>query len=219
LTEEESRHCLRVLRLKTDDIISVVDGAGNFCKAVILETHPHRCRIKIFEVTKDYRKRHHHLHLAITPPKSADRFEWFLEKATEIGCDEITPVICRRSERDRIKEDRSVKILISAMKQAGRAYLPQLNVMIKLEDLLDQCREKSRIILHCEEYALPRLGKDHLDLTPAIILIGPEGDFTRQEIDHAKETNFSEATLGPFTYRTETAGIMACQIFNWIHNQ
>ena len=149
LDEEESRHLIRVLRLKEEDRIDLVDGSGNLYKGSISAADPRNARIRILETIKDYLARPFHLHLAIAPTKSSERFEWFLEKATEIGIEEITPILCDRSERTRIRQDRSDKILLAAMKQSGRALLPQLNPMLPVRDFLERAHADMKYIAHC----------------------------------------------------------------------
>ncbi len=133
LGEEESRHIIKVLRMSAGDTLEIVDGKGNHYTGMLSIPDPKACQVQINNVTNSYLQRDYHLHIAIAPPKSTERFEWFLEKATEIGVDEISPVICARSERNRIRHERSSKILIAAMKQCGRALLPRLNSEISMK--------------------------------------------------------------------------------------
>jgi len=219
LDEEESRHITRVLRLKKDDPVDLVDGTGNFYKGVIDLADPHSTRVRILETIRDYLKRDYYLHLAIAPTKSAERFEWFLEKSTEIGIDEITPILCQRSERDRIRQDRSERILQAAMKQSGRALLPKLNAMIPLREFYKQAEADLKYIAHCGT------SKKDLPSRPGpgdrswLILIGPEGDFTHEELKQALEEKYVEINLGEAVYRTETAGIMACQLISILNSE
>lgn len=219
LSEDESKHCIRVLRLVKDDQVKLVDGKGNLYTGVIREPDLRKCRLEIIHIEREYGKRDHYLHLAIAPTKSPERFEWFLEKSVEIGIDEITPLICERSERKHIREDRAEKIMVSAIKQSGRAYLPILNRLTELEPFILASENDNKIICHCESDELPMLGDVIRERSNALIMIGPEGDFTRDEIVLAKKNNFLEAGLGPFTYRTETAGIQVCSIFNFVHSK
>jgi 16S rRNA (uracil1498-N3)-methyltransferase len=219
LSEDESKHCIRVLRLVKGEQVKLVDGKGNLYTCVIKEPDLRKCRLEIMHVEKDYGKRDHYLHVAISPTKSADRFEWFLEKSVEIGVDEITPIMCGRSERNKIRYDRAEKIMVSAIKQSGRAYLPRLNPIIRLESIILNSRNPNKVICHCESNSLPIFADLIRGRSNALIMVGPEGDFTRDEIGLARKNDFSEARLGPFTYRTETAGIIVCSIFNFIHGQ
>jgi 16S rRNA (uracil1498-N3)-methyltransferase len=215
--EEESRHMIRVLRMKQGDHLELVDGAGNRYRGDIQVPDPKACRVSITDRISGYLKRGYALHVAIAPPKHTDRFEWFLEKATEIGVDEITPLLCERSERTRIRHDRSGKILIAAMKQSGRALLPKLNQETRLEDFLEQRDAHTKLIAHCrtspDQYMDKKPHGDH----NWIILIGPEGDFSGGEIKNAIGKGYREISLGEAVYRTETAGIMACHLVSLLY--
>ncbi len=218
LGEEESRHIIKVLRMAGGDPLEMVDGKGNYYTGIISVPDPKSCQVRIKNVTEDYLHRDYYLHIAIAPPKSTERFEWFLEKATEIGVDEITPVICARSERNRIRHDRSQKILIAAMKQSGRALLPRLNRESPLSDFLDRSTADIKLIAHCDT-----CGDQHITAEPHIdqswiIMIGPEGDFTPGEIEAAKQNAFREINLGEAVYRTETAGIIACHTISLLYH-
>ena len=212
LGEEESRHCIRVLRLNAGDPVRLVDGNGNLYEAVIQAADPRSCRLTITGRTTDHLKRDYYLHLAIAPTKSSERFEWFLEKATEIGVDEITPLICEHSERWKIRMDRSEKILISAMKQSGRASLPSLNEAVDFDDFVSVVFKGNRLIAHCGEVPDAYAGKITAGTPDWLILIGPEGDFSPGEILRATGAGFIKISLGNAVFRTETAGIVACQI-------
>jgi 16S rRNA (uracil1498-N3)-methyltransferase len=239
LDKDESRHIIKVLRLKAGDTLELVDGLGNFYRGIIQNPDPERTRVSIRETVKDYLARACHLHLAIAPTKSTDRFEWFLEKATEIGVDEISPLICARSERNRIRQDRSEKILLAAMKQSGRAFLPVLHQPVSLPDLLESARADFKFIAHCgngtrrplyrpepripetpdqvtvETYPGNTRGGVSAQRKPTwLVLIGPEGDFTPDEVDMARERGYESVSLGEAVFRTETAGIVACTMVN-----
>ena len=219
LPEEESKHCIRVLRLGKGDTIYLTDGKGLLCRALLLDSDPKSTSVRIVDTTAGYRKRDHFLHIAIAPTKNSERFEWFLEKATEIGIDKITPLVCARSERENINFKRGERILISGMKQAQRAYIPVLNPVCHLKNILAGRDEKSKIIAHCNSRDLPVISERLGGGAPVIILIGPEGDFTREEVEMATGKGFAEVSLGPFVYRTETAGIIACHAFNLYFRQ
>jgi len=216
-SEEESRHIIKVLRMAEGDPLEIVDGKGNYYEGLITDPDPKACQVSISNVINDYLQRNYHLHIAIAPPKSTERFEWFLEKATEIGVDEISPIICERSERNRIRHDRSQKILVAAMKQSGRAMLPKLNREIPLGDFLSRSTADIQLIAHCHT------SPDHyIDYKPHrdqrwIILIGPEGDFTSDEIEDARQKTYREISLGEAIYRTETAGIIACHTISLLY--
>jgi 16S rRNA (uracil1498-N3)-methyltransferase len=217
LDEDESRHLVRVLRLKKDDPVDLVDGAGNLYKCAVAEADPRKTRLRILQTFREHLARDYQLHIAIAPTKSSDRFEWFLEKSTEIGIDEITPVFCQRSERDRIRQDRSEKIILAAMKQSGRAYLPKLNPMIPFKELLERAEAEYKYIAHCGTRTEDLAEKPASSKLSWLVLIGPEGDFTPDELKMATGLNYIELSLGEAVYRTETAGILACQQIRFLN--
>jgi 16S rRNA (uracil1498-N3)-methyltransferase len=214
LDETESKHAARVLRLQNGSRVQVVDGTGGFYEAEINDANPKKCRLSIINSTLELGKRDFHLHIAIAPTKNIDRFEWFLEKATEIGIDEITPLLTSRSERKTVNTERLGKILVSAMKQSLKAYLPKMNKLTKIKELIVSNKTETKYIAYCNEIQkinlkdLATKGKDTL------ILIGPEGDFSPDEIQLAIENGFKVVSLGAARLRTETAGIVACHIVN-----
>jgi len=214
LDETESKHAIRVLRLQNGNRVQVVDGKGGFYLAEIVDANPKKCRLSIVNSTLEFGKRNFHLHIAIAPTKNIDRVEWFLEKATEIGIDEITPLLTSHSERKTINPERLEKILVSAMKQSLKAYLPKLNNLTSFKELIINNKTKNKFIAYCDE-----IQKNHLkDLATSgnntLILIGPEGDFSPEEVKLAIENNFKVVSLGESRLRTETAGIVACHIVN-----
>ena len=204
----ESRHIVKVLRKKEGDLIQITNGLGLLCKGVITFSSPNKSIIQLEEKSiqssKDYK-----LHLAVAPTKMNDRYEWFLEKATEIGIDEITPIICDHSERKIIKPERFERILQSAMKQSLQSYLPILNKAISFNEFLKKENPDQLLIAHCEETKKQSL-KDILKLQNNItLLIGPEGDFSIKEIENALKKGYKPVTLGETRLRTETAAIVA----------
>lgn len=217
LDEAESKHCINVLRLRANDQIHVVDGKGGFYLAQITWPDPVRCIFKLLETHLDFGKRNYYLHVAIAPTKRMDRFEWFLEKSTEIGVDEITPLLCSRSERNKIKPERLEKIILSAMKQAIRAFQPKLNSITPIDKLLDLDFPGKRFIAHCEGEEKPLLKNVYKPGRNVLIMIGPEGDFSPAEIEAAKDKKMKEVALGPDRMRTETAGLMACVTVNLLN--
>jgi 16S rRNA (uracil1498-N3)-methyltransferase len=217
LDETESKHAIRVLRLNAGDKVQVVDGGGGFYTAEIAESHPKKCKLSILESHEKFGKRKFKLHIAIAPTKNNDRFEWFLEKATEIGIDEITPILCEHSERKTIKPDRLEKILISAMKQSVKAYLPKLKPMVPFNDFIHKNDASQKYIAHCNDGEKPHLKNEIEKKENVIILIGPEGDFSMEEVEEAKINGFREISLGPSRLRTETAGVVACHIVNLVN--
>jgi 16S rRNA (uracil1498-N3)-methyltransferase len=208
LEEQESKHAVRVLRLVRGDRVVLVDGQGGWYEAVISDDHPKRCQLQIESYTPDYRPLNYSLHLAVAPTKNLERFEWFLEKATEIGISAITPLICKRSERREVKMERFDKILVSAMKQSLKAFKPILHSPVTLEDFLmnGAGRQGTLGIAHC--YPLER--KSVRDLEPSgsyTLMVGPEGDFTEEEVSGALESGFVPFHLGDSRLRTETAAL------------
>ena len=211
LTEEESHHAVRVLRLKTDDFITLIDGKGTSSVGQITELSKKAVQYKIIE-SRFENELTPQIHIAIAPTKSNDRFEFFLEKVTELGISTITPLQCSNSERKNIKLDRFEKIVMSAVKQSGNLYLPKVNELTKFSDFISSLdSDTTCFIAHCEIDDLKQELKDNLKSTKKVcILIGPEGDFTNEEIILAKTNNFKPVSLGQTRLRTETAGIIAC---------
>jgi 16S rRNA (uracil1498-N3)-methyltransferase len=217
LNEEESKHCIRVLRLSVGDEVQLIDGRGGFYTASIKDDHPKRTILQIISVKTEFNKRNHYLHIAIAPTKNIERLEWFLEKATEIGIDEISLIICQRSERKEAKTDRLNKIITSAVKQSIKAYHPILNEAEQLSKLIEKQNDGQKFIAHCDK-------GDKISLKDAVksngkylILIGPEGDFTPKEIDDALNNDFKAITLGESRLRTETAALEACFEINFLN--
>jgi 16S rRNA (uracil1498-N3)-methyltransferase len=206
---EESKHIIKVLRKKDGDILFVTNGLGFLFECSIVLAIETKCTVAIMRFTQSERA-HVDLHLAVAPTKMNDRFEWFLEKATEIGVSEITPIICEHSERKFIKNERFEKIIVAAMKQSNQHFLPKLNDPIIFKDFLKQEFSDQLFIAHCEETDKQQLKKLLLPKTPATILIGPEGDFSAKEIQLALDTKFIPVSLGNTRLRTETAAIVAC---------
>lgn len=218
LDETESKHCIRVLRLTKGAQIQLIDGTGGFYTAKITVPDLKQCTLKIIDKKQGYKKKDFFLHIAIAPTRNIDRFEWFLEKATEIGIDEITPIITDHSERKIIKPDRLNKILISAIKQSVKAYLPKLNDISSLNSFLNKPFNGKKFIAHCYSNKKPLL-KNFIEKNKnVLILIGPEGDFSEEEVNTAIQNGFREISLGKARLRTETAGIVACHSVN-LHNE
>lgn len=207
----ESNHILRVLRKTLGDKIHLTNGKGDGFTSEIIGVKSKRCEIAILETFSE-KPLPYRLHIAIAPPKSSDRFEFFLEKATEMGITEITPILCHNSERKRINTKRSLKILESAMKQSTRLYLPKLNDMIGFEQFISSDIGSSmKLIAHCEDGNKVLL-KDKLEVCQNFCgLIGPEGDFSAEEIQNACDKGFQPVSFGQKRLRTETAGLFLCQ--------
>lgn len=214
LDETESKHCVRVLRLETGHEITLVDGRGGFYTAVITDSNPKRCTVKVLRSEINFELRNFQVHLAIAPTKNIERIEWFLEKATEIGIDSITPVLCRFSERKEIKTDRLEKVMVSAMKQSLKSYLPKLNPLTKFNDFVRLPFDGQKFIAHCEEQQRDLLTGKIVPHSKYLILIGPEGDFSTEEIELAVQAGFHPVSLGESRLRTETAGLVACHTFH-----
>ena len=213
LSKEESKHATKVLRKKEGDILNFTDGKGGFYKAEITVADTKKCRLQIISSEQKPKQHNYHLHIAIAPTKNMDRYEWFLEKATEIGIDEITPIICEHSERKVIKTERCNRILLSAMKQSLKLHLTKLNETITLKDFLKQDFEGNKYIAHCEDGEKTELRKEE-KTEKTLILIGPEGDFSPTEVELALENQFKTVSLGGSRLRTETAGIVAVHTIN-----
>ena len=217
LNEEESKHCSKVLRLGVGDVVHLIDGRGGLYKAQINEANKKHVQLLVIEHQQEYGKPNHHLHIAIAPTKNIDRLEWFLEKATEIGIDEITPIICDRSERKIIKEERLEKVITSAVKQSLTAYHPQLNKAISFADFITKNKETEKFIAHCMDGAKPYINQIVNIHQSYLILIGPEGDFTPAELNVALQNGYKPVTLGNTRLRTETAALAACFELNFIN--
>ncbi|MFD2874585.1 16S rRNA (uracil(1498)-N(3))-methyltransferase [Mucilaginibacter ximonensis] len=217
LNEEESKHAVRVLRLEAGSPVQLIDGKGGLYTAEIKDAHPKRTILQITGVTTGYQKRNHYLHIAIAPTKNLDRLEWFLEKATEIGIDEISLIICHRSERKEAKTERLNKIITSAIKQSLKAYHPILNEPIAFNKFLAQPFDGQKFIAHCEDQEKTNLQTELQKQGRYLILIGPEGDFSSAEIDGALDNGYKAITLGESRLRTETAALEACFEVNFLN--
>lgn len=217
LNEEESRHCIKVLRLNQGARLQLVDGIGGLYEVEIIEPHPKRTKVKILDVVREYGKRSHYLHIAIAPTKNIDRLEWFLEKCTEIGIDEITPIICERSERKEVKTERLNKVITSAVKQSLKAYHPVLNEPAGLRDFISSHSASQRFIAHCADEEKAEIKDLLIPNSDYLIMIGPEGDFSPAEIRLCIDKGYLPITLGNSRLRTETAGLEACFELNFLN--
>jgi len=214
---EESKHIIKVLRKKEGDVLNITNGKGYWFEAKIILADAKKCKAQIFDTTKKHQTKHW-LHLAVAPTKMNDRFEWFLEKATEIGANEITPIICDRSERKRLKLERLEKVIQSSMKQSLRTFLPKLNAPVSFAQFATKKREGLLFVAHCEDEEKLDLKRRVAPDKDVTILIGPEGDFSRNEIDMAYQNGFLPVSLGTARLRTETAAIVACTTVTMINN-
>jgi 16S rRNA (uracil1498-N3)-methyltransferase len=214
--EEESKHCIKVLRKKNGDTLQLIDGLGMEARAVITSDHPKKCSGLIQQRILHKPNRNYHIHLAIAPTKNIDRIEWMLEKAIEIGLDEISFLHCQNSERDKVNLDRCQKIAISAMKQSKQFYLPQINPIISFENLVkNNASVQTKLIAWCPTENTQSLMKQIPTPVPAnsIFLVGPEGDFTTKEIEIAETHGYKACSLGNTILRSETAGLFGISLF------
>ena len=223
LCEEESKHCIKVLRLAVGDSLHVTDGKGNLYLCRITIADARRCTIEVVETHEEFEKMPYQLTMAVAPTKNIERFEWFLEKATEVGVTRFVPIVCDHSERRIIKHEREERVITSAVKQSLKAYHPTLDELTPLRKLIAADFEGQKFIAHCDssfdekgfkrEY-LPSIIKKNENI---LILIGPEGDFSPEEINFALENGFQPITLGEQRLRTETAAVVAtvmCAVCN-----
>ena len=217
LNEEESKHCVKVLRLQREDQVFLIDGRGGFFTARIMDPHPKRTLLKITKTEKEYGKRNHYLHVAIAPTKNIERTEWFLEKATEIGIDEVSLIITDRSERKEAKTERLRKVITSAVKQSVKAYHPVLNELVSFKKFILGHDLQDKYIAHCMEGHKLSLKADLSLHSHYLVLIGPEGDFSPSEVELALTEGFQPITLGDNRLRTETAALEACFEINFLN--
>ncbi|MCX6281580.1 MAG: 16S rRNA (uracil(1498)-N(3))-methyltransferase [Bacteroidetes bacterium] len=217
LDEDESRHCIKVLRLGKNDTIYITDGEGHLFEACISDIDSGRVLAKILKTSESPELRGFRLHIAIAPTKNSDRLEWFLEKATEIGIDEITPVFCTHSERNRINIERARKILISAVKQSLKTRLPRLNEGISYKDFIVKPHPGRKLIASCISGSEQQIQYACAKGDEVVVLIGPEGDFTDSEIQTAIKAGFVQVSLGESRLRTETAGVYVTAAVNLIN--
>jgi 16S rRNA (uracil1498-N3)-methyltransferase len=218
LNENESKHLVRVLRMKPGEPVNLIDGKGNLFEGVIETRDPAGCRVGIKSVVRDFEKRSYHLHIAISLLRNPERFEWFIEKAVEIGIDEITPLICRNTEKHGIKTGRINNLIISAMKQSLKAKMPVLNDVTGFRDFIN-CEHPGVLMqAHCLcAVDRKRISEVYSRGNDAIIMIGPEGDFTPEEIHLAAARNYAHIHLGASRLRAETAGVAACHSVYFIN--
>jgi 16S rRNA (uracil1498-N3)-methyltransferase len=218
LPTEEAQHCIKVLRKKEGDEILLADGKGNFYDAEIVQANPKHCIVNIIESVYQKKNWDFNLQIAFAPTKNMDRVEWFAEKATEIGIDHFSPILCQHSERKEIKLQRIEKILVSAMKQSQKAYLPQLDEIQSFSQLIKQEFDGQKFIAHCYPQEKPILKEVYKKGMNALILIGPEGDFSEKEVEETIRSGFQPISLGESRLRTETAALAACHaihVLNW----
>ncbi len=211
LTEEESKHCVRVLRMSSGDRLMITDGQGNMHTAQVTDANPKRCTVEVISTETEYGKRPYSVTMAVAPTKNADRYEWFLEKATEVGCDTFIPIECAHSERRVLKHDRSEKVITSAVKQSLKAYHPVLEPVTDIKEIIARPFDGKKLIAHCHDEAGRRIPmRDAIAKGDnVLVLIGPEGDFSREEVELAIANGFTAISLGESRLRTETAALAA----------
>jgi 16S rRNA (uracil1498-N3)-methyltransferase len=217
LPESEAHHCLKVMRMQTGDTIFLTDGKGYFYRAEIGKANVKDCVLHILEVTEQAPLWKGKIEIALAPAKNMERTEWFAEKATEIGIDKISFLHCRYSERKEIKTERIQKILVSAMKQSGKAGLPELQEISRFNHFVEQDFDGQKFIAHCYPEEKKCLSKVYRPNENALILIGPEGDFSKEEVDLAVKHGFIPISLGSGKLRTETAALVACHTIHIVN--
>ena len=216
---EESKHCIRVLRLKKGDKLILTDGKGRTFSGTLVDDNPKKCAINIDKITNVDKPRNYLLQIAVSPTKNIARFEWFIEKAAEIGVDKIIPLQCEHSERIRLNHDRLEKILISAVKQSQQPWLPELTQLMTFSSLINQKIQGQRFIAYLDENHQTTIKNASKQGYDTLILIGPEGDFSKDEIKQALEAGFQPVSLGPNRLRTETAALLACHTVVLLNQQ
>lgn len=214
LDREESHHAIRVLRMDKGQALELTDGKGSFYVAKIVTADPKKCAFEITE-KKQVAKRDFQIHIAIAPTKNADRIEWFIEKATEIGVDQISFMLCKNSERKSINFDRLEKVAVSAMKQSRQAWLPRLSELTPFKEILAVSADQ-KFIAYVDASNPKHLNSISMPKKNYLVLVGPEGDFSKEELELAEKTGFEKVSLGPNRLRTETAGLVAVQSLNFI---
>ena len=217
LDPEESHHCSKVLRMSPGEDVMLFDGNGKMAEGEIIIADPKKSQIKVKNIHTNYNLRPYRLHIAIAPTKSNSRYEWFLEKAVELGVDEISPIYCERSERKTSNIIRSKKIIRSAMKQSVTAFEPKINEIKSFSKLIAENLDMNTFMAYCDENQNKHLKEVAHPKTEACVIIGPEGGFSPEEAKLAQLNNIGLVSLGKSRLRTETAGLVVCQIFNLIN--
>lgn len=218
LNEDDSKHAVKVLRHKVGDLLNLVDGKGNWVTAKIVNTNFANLKLDVQSVANEYNKPNYFIHIAIAPTKNTDRIEWFLEKSVEMGIDEITFLQTNKSERKELKLSRLEKIAVAAMKQSKKAYLPKINPLIKLNEFLkEDFSNLQKFVAFVDSTNTEYLHNLANKSGQYLVLIGPEGDFSKEEIEILKKKDFNCISLGNSILRTETAGIAVCNTLNMIN--
>lgn len=223
LNKEEARHAVSVLRLKKGDRLQLIDGRGGWYLAEITDANGKSCSVTIIEKKEKYGKRDYYLHLAVSPTKNSSRYEWFVEKATEIGVDEITPIICEHSERRIINSSRLEKVALAAMKQSVTAYHPKINAATTFNNFMKKSFNGDKFMGYSPLIeGTPLQKREHIHTlckkgNNTLILIGPEGDFSNTELENAMQQSYQAISLGENRLRTETAAVAACYAVNLLN--
>lgn len=217
LNADESKHLIRVLKMKTGDFLQFTDGKGTIYSCKVLDDNVKGCEIEVLDSEPGKDKRPFSLQIGVAPTKNINRFEWFLEKATEIGIDRIIPFKSEHSERKEIKTERLNRVITAAMKQSLKSFHPQLDEMMKFSQLIELPFDGKKYIASLEDESTPELSGIYKPGENAWILIGPEGDFSPSEIEAAKTKGFTAVRLGPYRLRTETAAVVACHTINLLN--
>jgi len=218
LTEEESTHCIKVLRMKIGDTLTLTNGLGLFLTGKIVVDHPKHCTLEIVERKLVASNRSYRLHVACAPTKNMTRYEWFLEKATEFGIDRITPLICHHSERVHLRHDRLERIIVAAAKQSLSAYVPHLDEPTSFNAFVESCTIQQKFIAYVDENHQQELKHAVIPGQDVLVLIGPEGDFSPSEIEMAIKNGFIPVSLGKSRLRTETAALAACMTVSLLND-
>lgn len=209
LPEEESKHAVKVLRAVVGDELHMTDGKGNLYKTKVVAANPKQCIVEIVETKSEFEKRNYHLTMAVAPTKNIDRYEWFLEKATEVGVDRFIPMECRNSERKTIKRERAERVITSAVKQSLKAYHPKIDELTSFKEVVKMPFDGVKLIAYCGDGEKKTINECVLQNSNTLILIGPEGDFSPQEVETAISHGFIPITLGTMRLRTETAALFS----------
>ncbi len=218
LPEQESQHCVKVLRAKIGETITITDGKGSFYDCELIQAEPKRCAVAIRNRSEATLNKTFSVHVAFAPTKQMDRNEWLIEKGTEIGTDRFTPLLCRYSERKEIKTERLHKTAVSAMKQSMQAYLPEIEEMTTFKELIKRPFNGRKFIAHCHNSPKKELARTYRKGDSALILIGPEGDFSEDEIEQAINLGFEPVSIGETRLRSETASLVSINIIHVVNS-
>ncbi|MCG8579087.1 MAG: 16S rRNA (uracil(1498)-N(3))-methyltransferase [Bacteroidales bacterium] len=216
LSESESKHCINVLRHKVGDTITVADGKGHYYKCEIINAHPKKCELTLVE-KQSFPESKFRIHMAVAPTKSIDRFEWMIEKAMELGISEITPLLCHHSERKKVRTDRIERVVVAAMKQSLKAHLPKINELTPFDEFITR-KHSNGYIAHCYNSEKSPLKNIYTTESDCTLCIGPEGDFSIEEVELAEKAGFKPVSLGNSRLRTETAGVIACHTIHLLND-